>query len=488
MPRTLFLFISLFCKFSFAQNGFEIAFDIDSLPHVHNHGVEIIQTSDENYVCASFHKNNGLSPVTTALTKISDEGNIIWKKHLPVPCSGPDVAILGLVELKDGSYLLYGEGDLICFYPYDFSVAFFIKTDTAGSILWTKTFGGNGYIAYINDLIATTDSGFITCGDIPPYGSCLSKFDSEGDSVWTKFYFPVDSTIASGSIHYQNSLIQIIENNDQTFAVFGIYNFQSTILNTNSVGDSLSAFVFPDSSCQCSNAIKHFVRVGEKSFIGVVAKIDTNTLQTIKSFYFLTDSLGYLSWKRTDITYPLITSLAYLPNSDIIIAGDSICMNNYGVPYIGFVKINSQGSEVWNYCLDVQYMILPWGLIGGIKLNHTSDNSILMTGSIDSTNQGSYESIYCLKLDSGGNILTSNIVLDVEEEIVSISPNPVTSYFRVNSIQPIGLLRIFNVLGVLQLEIEQPINDILIPAITPGMYFLQIQTKSGLTIRKFIKQ
>src|ERR1041385_1153361 len=94
----------------------------------------------------------------------------------------------------------------------------FFKTDLAGNLAWSKTFGGNGDdVAY--DMKQTSDGGFIICGEtksFPTSGSDTSnafllKLDNSGNILWSHQY----------GGNGRDAAWSVVETNDSGFVATG---------------------------------------------------------------------------------------------------------------------------------------------------------------------------------------------------------------------------------------------------------------------------
>jgi hypothetical protein len=143
--------------------------------------VSIVQANDENLVIAADagtdwyyagHGANDYTDRTGALFKIDLNGDVMWRKQLPVDP-------VTLIKTKDGGFAVSGwtrklvwSGDAYFenVYSYFISLA---KADSQGNILWGQTYENltevipnnvqNSRIS-VNSAIQTSDGGFVLGG------------------------------------------------------------------------------------------------------------------------------------------------------------------------------------------------------------------------------------------------------------------------------------------------------------------------------------
>lgn len=95
-----------------------------------------------------------------------------------------------------------------------------IRTDLAGNVLWTKTYGGAADDLFVR-VKPTADSGFIAIGTTysghyPKGAMLVVKLNANGDTRWTK---TIGFNTFSGERGYD-----VIQTNDGGYAALGIYN------------------------------------------------------------------------------------------------------------------------------------------------------------------------------------------------------------------------------------------------------------------------
>ncbi len=138
---------------------------------------QIIQTNDGGYALIGYSKSNDLDVIGNQglkdfwVLKLDASGSISWQKDFGF--SGNDKGIT-LIQTTDGGYLLGGIIDVtasgglgtdksmqINHAGGDYWV---IKLDASGTKQWRKFYGG-GQTDTLNDVIQTTDGGFLLVGD-----------------------------------------------------------------------------------------------------------------------------------------------------------------------------------------------------------------------------------------------------------------------------------------------------------------------------------
>lgn len=166
---------------------------------------DVRQTSDDGYVVFG-NGNCGVCPYLFYLYKLDGSGNILWMKTY----GGIQEYGASVRQTADGGYFMFGtsysnSGDVTGHHGSTSKSDYWVvRTDTAGNLLWEKSYGGSE-----NETAAamypTTDGGYILTGhsqsndgDVTGhhgdtcsfYGYCndiwLVKIDSLGTMQWEK--------------------------------------------------------------------------------------------------------------------------------------------------------------------------------------------------------------------------------------------------------------------------------------------------------------
>ena len=152
-------------------------------------GRAIQRTVDNCYIIAGSTNSFGLNPVyydyDVYLMKIDPQGDTLWTKTYGGIYDDKGFAVQ---TTGDNGYLVVG-----CTYSFGAGEndIYLIKTDAAGDIIWTKTYG-NSYNNIGYDIQKTSDGGYIIIGFSEPNGLdsdiYLLKIDGDGNMIWSKTF------------------------------------------------------------------------------------------------------------------------------------------------------------------------------------------------------------------------------------------------------------------------------------------------------------
>ncbi len=172
---------------------------------------QIIQTNDGGYALIGYSKSNDLDVIGNQgqkdfwMLKLDASGSISWQKDFGF--SGNDKGIT-LIQTIDGGYLLGGiidvtasggaGNDKVNQIQHAGGDYWAIKLDANGTKQWRHYYGG-GQTETLNDVIQTTDGGFLLIGDSDSndvdvnnnkgsYDFWVVKISNTGQLQWEKSY------------------------------------------------------------------------------------------------------------------------------------------------------------------------------------------------------------------------------------------------------------------------------------------------------------
>lgn len=144
-------------------------------------GNAVQQTSDEGYIIAGTTSSYGAGLEDVYLIKTASDGTLQWTKTF-----GGNLREEGnsVQQTKDGGFIVNGSTNS---YGMGSDDVYLVKTDSNGTLQWSKTYGGTGY-EFGYSVSQTNDAGFIIIGNttssFATYSSdiYLIKTDSNGNS------------------------------------------------------------------------------------------------------------------------------------------------------------------------------------------------------------------------------------------------------------------------------------------------------------------
>lgn len=433
------------------------------------------QTSDGGYILggASTSGNNGDKSqpnhdITEAtndywIIKIDALGNKQWDKTFG---GVDDDELTTVLQTTDGGYVISGHslsgvgGDKT--QPNQGGNDYWIiKTDSLGTKLWDKNFGGAAY-DYLNTIQQTTDGGYI-----------LGGYSNSGISG--------DKTFPNWDLTGNTSDYWIVKIN-----ATGNFQWDKVIGGTN--GDALISLKQTNDG--------GYILAGNS-----VSGIGGNKSQSVWGgwdFWIVkTDNLGIVQWNK-DYGGTLgeeLFNISQTNDGGYLISGDSYSPiggnkteNNLGIEQIWTIKTDPSGNKEWDKTVftnghdetglaiqttDGCYAMatLTAGGIAGHKTQPAWSNS--------------YD--YWLVKFCDSTLTTSINQIETNQYPFTVYPNPVTTALnvRVNNNQHIVIT---NLLGEVMMQKNvEPINGNLVldvSTLTTGIYFI----KAGNAVQKFIKE
>jgi hypothetical protein len=140
-------------------------------------------TRDGGYIIAASSLVDSLGDIW--IIKTNADGDSLWSKRYG---GGADSKGYVAEPTADGGYII--SGNTTSFGAGSFDI-YLIRIDSLGDTLWTRTYGGAEYEEGWAQ--PTADGGYIICGETATFGSGSSdvyfiRTDSAGDTLWTRTY------------------------------------------------------------------------------------------------------------------------------------------------------------------------------------------------------------------------------------------------------------------------------------------------------------
>jgi type IX secretion system substrate protein len=374
----LFFFTMLFEKLS-AQLAFQKIYSDTTLLNLESMDL----TNDGGFIMTGysyfFPPNNNMDMY---LLKTDAAGNTSWFKRIGTPVRDWPRRVR---QTSDNGYIITGQIYDIAD-PDDF---FLTKTDSAGTVLWSKRFT-EAYGTYSNNVIQTNDGGYIisagfTDALIDDYGYLL-KTDSSGNVIWTKVLTDVNNSLTAARALQPTS--------DGGCIIAGSTD------KTNS-GGTIDIFVAKIDSSGNFTWSKSYDASEQESAIGISQTNDggfiiiggksPNLVTNPNLLLLKTDLAGTVQWIKLSGNSAPEFGLDVFQDND---GGFSIIgvYNDKGL----LIKTDSVGNALWSKGYGS-------GSYGGFKSNkHTNDGGYILAGHTNSFGVVQ-NSIYLVKTDANGN-------------------------------------------------------------------------------------
>ncbi len=334
--RMLVLIMSLSLVFHSCGPGpktFFVQIDVSSF----DRGVTVEEVIGSGFVVAGYTTQSPATREDALLVRTNLSGDTLWTKTFGG--EGEDYG-WAVRQTGDGGFIIAGYSDSFGNGGND---VYLIRTDSEGTTLWTKTFGGEGD-EFGWDIRQAADGGFIIAaqsdsdghGDIDAY---LIKLDSAGNKEWENFY---------GG-----------EKIDRIFSV------QQTA----------------DGGYVATGISYSFTSIGPQDRDGYLLK---------------TDAGGKLEWFKTfgGDGYDVAHSIALTDDGGYLLSGYGESFATNGARDLYLIKTDAEGNEQWTKVHGGS------AEERGIKGYQTSDGGYIAVGFTDKNRD-----IYLIKADSAGDML-----------------------------------------------------------------------------------
>lgn len=256
-------------------------------------GLYVWQTGDGGYIVSGSTYSFGAGNSDGYLIKTDSNGKLVWSKTYGGIYNED---IVNVQPALDGGYILLGSTASFGTSSTDFDV-YLIKTDANGDTAWTKTLGGTGS-DHAMCLQQTIDSGYVITGYTNSFGAgqddiFLMKTNAAGNLLWTKTYGGTDGE-AGSFVQQTADGGYIISGKTHSFGAFS-NDGDVYLVRTDNAGDTIWTKTFGGAGTDWGHSVKQvpdggFVIAGETWSFGA----GQNDVYLLK-----TDAAGNLLWSKT---------------------------------------------------------------------------------------------------------------------------------------------------------------------------------------------
>jgi hypothetical protein len=261
-----------------------------------------------------------------------------------------------------------------------------LKTDSVGTELWTKSYGGAGITNAGDDVKAviehSIDNGLVCAGTTSSFNGgshadfILIKTDSMGVEQWTKTFGGAHDDEAFSLIEHSIDTGFVIAGTSQAFGLAGAWagSYDFMVIKTNSMGLEQWTMTFGGTGDDKAHfVIEHSIDNG----LVICGQTDSWGAGSLDFMLVKTNSLGAEQWTKTyggtgdDDAYSVTE---HSIDTGLVICGQSDSWGAGGKDFM-LVKTNSVGAAQWTKTYGGS--ALDWGRS---VIEHSIDTGLVMTG------------------------------------------------------------------------------------------------------------
>jgi hypothetical protein len=361
------------------------------------------------------------------------------------------------------------------------------KTDSIGEVMWSKSYGGNR-VDWASDVQQTYDGGYIVVGSnssiaFPNGKLWLLKIDTDGDTLWTKFF--------GGDTPY-NIGLSVCQTRDSGYVVTG-YTFVTGntvdvwLIKTNQNGDLVWMNTYGGVQWDQGNSVQ---QTKDDGYI-IVGKTESFGSGNSDVWLIKTNSIGDTLWTRTygkaDLDQGNSVKQTY--DGGYIIAGISETFGPGNTDLL-LIKTNSVGDTLWTSAYG------GMDQDEGYSVQQTVDHGYIVSGYTSSI--GSLgKNVWLLKISSDPADVNDNGNLNLQDfSLYQNYPNPFNPSTTIKFALPVAgnvKINVYNLLGQLvetlvDREMQSGYHEINFDGseLASGVYIYQLQAGEYTLAKKML--
>ena len=303
-----------------------------------SNGKSIVKTIDGGYAIAGDAYTSVAGVRDFYLFKTDSAGNMLWSKTYG---GKGDDSVSSLVQTNDGGYAIVGDTNSFGAGGYD---VYLVKTDSAGNMQWNKTYGTN-YPDHGLSVVQTSDGGFAILRrqeDFAAFWNAdvyLVKTDSAGNIQWNKTYVP------------NLSLKSLVQTSDGGYAMAGDADGNVWLVKTDSAGTFMWNNMYKGKGSELGDSVVQTSDGGYAIAGATYPIVNSGMIDTSLADVLLvkTDSAGTMQWLKTyggkyeDVGYSVVQA----SDDGFAIAGYRNLAEDETY-YVYLVKTDSAGDMQWS--------------------------------------------------------------------------------------------------------------------------------------------
>ncbi|MDQ1260881.1 MAG: hypothetical protein QG575_62 [Euryarchaeota archaeon] len=353
-------------------------------------GAAVLQNSDGGYTMTGHTSSYGAGGMDIWMIRTDAAGNVIWSRTF----GGKDDEFATCVQrTSDDGYIMIG---ITSSYGLGGRDLWMVKTDALGNRQWDKTFGGAWDDGGIS-VRQTRDGGYIATGATGSFGPSsvwLIKTDASGDEEWNK------TLDFEGDVGQMSTGSSVQQTDDGGYIVAGDSSKESVLMvKTDALGNKQWVKIFGGLAVDGAN-VNANSRVLQTSDGGYI--IDSYTSQSgagrMDLWLIRTDAAGNAIWSKAygGKGDDFGTTIQQTSDGGYIIAGQT-SSHGAGGTDLWLIKIDAAGNEIWSRTYGGK------GDDFGTAVQQTTDGGYIMTGRTSSYGAGGMD-LWMIKTDANGNV------------------------------------------------------------------------------------
>lgn len=268
------------------------------------------------------------SAADVIIAKMAGDGSMQWNKTY----GGVDAELgYSISQTTDGGYIAAG----VAFATAYGAAGIVMKFDSNGDTTWTKVFAPPYSVLY--DIIQTADGGYLCGGETRVTGTheypCLIKLDNFGNVLWSKSY---------GAGTNDGLFSSVVEITPGNYAAVGYEELDILLVRVNSTGDTLWEKSYGGNYADRANSIR---LTSDGGFIVAGTSQLTSNGMSNEACLLKVNSSGIVQWQKTYSGGPReVNDVFEASNGDYIVVATSGAYDE-GIPYL--FRTNSSGGFLW---------------------------------------------------------------------------------------------------------------------------------------------
>lgn len=419
-------------------------------------------------------------PTDGYVFRLDTFGLVMWSRFY----GGNNIDVIRAVELlPDSGFILAGYTNSYGFGGYD---GWVLRLDKNGDTLWTKTAGTTDW-DFFYDVEVTRDGGFICAGGTYGLGAgdedmYLVRYDSNGDTLWTKTYGGPKTDEARGVIETEDSLLAICGYTNSFNDTLG----DSWLLRLDLDGDTIWTHWLGDLNAEDRALGLHYDSITDRIVYVGYSMATGNGDGYWEGIYY--NNTTWVRVNSTGVNYEEYASVRIKPGMIAAIATNGTTFTYGG----GMGDMNFFTSAAWYYS--------SYGTVKedhGYGVDFATNGGYILCGSTLGYNS-LLENAYVIKLDTAHLTAPTVEVPEVTQEFsTSVWPVPASTELNISIASEVALssnysLTITDVSGRIVREVHQlefqssdglhATAKVFISDLQNGIYFFTLEGDSGLPV------